>query len=113
MIARFVSWAINCGNQLGGKEGGRRGCTAYLAQKPCDQVSENDRFIRFRISYRGRDARYIPQVGFPFIQPPIAGGSVDEEDARGAFDQPSAIQRLDSALFHRIYRFFKRPIAWL
>ena len=45
---------------------------AYLAEKPCNQISKNDGFVRLGITCGRGDAGCVPQVGFPFIEKTVA-----------------------------------------
>ena len=42
----------------------------------------------------------MPNIRLPFVQPAIARLGVDEQNARGAFDQPSAIEQTNATLSH-------------
>lgn len=76
------------------------GCT-HLAQKPCDQITKYNGFVGFRVAGWRGDASCSPQVAFPFIEPAVAGSSVDEKNPRSALNQPSSIHELDATFLHR------------
>lgn len=74
----------------------------YLAQKPCYDVAEHYCFIRFMIVWRCGDAGEVPEIALPLVQTGVLAASVEQEDARRAFDKPSAIQTLDTGRAHRV-----------
>ena len=74
---------------------------AYLAQKPRYQISKNDGLIRLVIAHRGWDASSIPQVRFPLVQPSVTRLCVDKQDPRSTFNEPSAVDHVNTAGLHR------------
>jgi hypothetical protein len=71
-----------------------------FSKEPGDEVAKYDGFIAFVVIWRGGDTSEVPKITFPFIEAVVHGSCVEEKNARSAFDQPPAIQNLDSTVTH-------------
>lgn len=74
----------------------------HLAEKPGDDVAENDRLVRFVIVGRGGDACEVPKVALPLVEAGVLAASVEEEDVGRALDEPAAVEDLDPGLAHHV-----------
>ena len=74
----------------------------HLAEKPGDDVAENDRLVRFVIVGRGRDACEVPEVALPLVEARVLAAGVEEEDVWSALDEPTTVKDLDSCCAHAV-----------
>lgn len=81
----------------------RRDYTSYLAKEPSNEITEHNSLVCLIIAMRCWDASSVPEIGLPFVQPPISRLCVDEQYSRGALNQPSAIYEVDPSGLHVVY----------
>ena len=74
----------------------------HLAQEPRDQVTEDDSFVSLVVIWRTGDASSRPKVALPLVELVVAGASVEQQHARCAVNQPSAVESLDATVVHRL-----------
>lgn len=74
----------------------------YLAQEPGDQISEDNCLIGFMIGIRRWDARGIPQIALPLVEPPIARASIDEQHPGSSLNEPATVDDFNATRLHGI-----------
>lgn len=74
--------------------------STHLAQEPCNQIAEDDSFVRLMVVGRTGNASGRPEVALPLVELVVAGAGVEEEHARCAVNQPSAVEGLDATVVH-------------
>lgn len=74
-----------------------------LAQEPCNQIAEDDSFVRLMVIRRTGNASGSPKVTLPLVELVVTGAGVEQEHTRRSIDQPASVQCLDAAVVHRLY----------
>lgn len=75
----------------------------HLSQEPCDQIAEDDGLVRLVVARWRRNAGNGPEVALPLVEELVSSAGVEEQDSRGAINQPATIECLNAAVVHVLY----------